>query len=115
MTNREPNTRTFALTDPRDFDGSPYQAAERAVQQAGALALLLVEAIEDAEVLARNAEMERTFSTDDDLAEIATGWPDSPQGRAWAGALSRAKLVVPELSSLRRAAAYDPNAPIDDD
>lgn len=115
MTNREPNTRTFALTDPRDFDGSPYQAAERAVQQAGALALLLVEAIEDAEVLARNAEMERTFSTDYDLPEVAAGWPRSAQGARYATAKVRGEQIVRDLSLLRRAAAFDPNAPIDDD
>lgn len=109
------NTRTFTLTDPRDFDGSPYQAAERAVQQAGALALLLAEAIEDAGILARNAEMERTFSTDAVLRDVAAGWLDSPQGRRYSDLVERTDKITRDLALLRRAAAYDPTAKADED
>jgi hypothetical protein len=54
---REP--RTFTVADPTTFDGDPFEVAERALRQAGAVAFVLSEAIEDARGMVANAEMER--------------------------------------------------------
>lgn len=108
------NTRTITITDPRAMDGDPYQVAERAVAQLKGLLLLCAENLDGVAKMARNAELERLLasgSTDtEELRRLALGWPESPQGRSFAGILERLELSVENLASLEKAVAYNPRS-----
>lgn len=100
---------TYVYTDPRYFDGDPFEVADKAAAQASAAVELSARAVADADVMARNAELERQLYAGDD--PDAKGWPASAQGRrfrALAGALAS---HVRELSTLRKAAGYNPRKP----
>jgi GrpB-like predicted nucleotidyltransferase (UPF0157 family) len=108
-------TQTITISDPREFDGDPYQVAERALGQAQALALLLEQAVEAAEIMSRNAELERTLATGDkdtDLSPIAKAWPQSPQGRTFHRVHTALPSIQVALGSLKRAAAFNPKSRI---
>lgn len=108
------NTRTITITDPREFDGDPYQVAERAVAQIKGLMLLVAENLDAVDKMARNAELERLLSagTNDaeELRRIAAAWPESPQGRTLSRAMERLEASVNELSLLEKAVAYNPKS-----
>ena len=69
----ETTDSSFVLADPRRMDGTPYQVAERAIRQVAAAAIRLSEALDAADVMARNAELERTTALDPeaDLKPVA--------------------------------------------
>lgn len=100
---------TFVVTDPREFDGDPYEVAERATLQAEALLNLTIQAVEDAEVMARNADLEQQM----DLGgqPDASLWADSAAGKRWKAVSERLTGVVPDLGVLRRFAAFNPKRP----
>jgi hypothetical protein len=100
----------FVITDPRTYDGNPYEVAERAVRQAEALAGILVETIELAALMARNAEMERDLVMTGECD--APGWPDSAQGRRYTALGTVVGEVEKALGGLAKAAAFDPKAKI---
>jgi hypothetical protein len=107
------NTRTVTITDPREFDGDPYQVASRAVAQIKGLTLLLIENLDAVDKMARNAELERLLSAGidaDDLREIAAAWPESPQGRKLSKVEELLGQIVLELSGLEKAVAYNPKS-----
>lgn len=108
------NTRTITIVDPREFDGDPYQVAERAVAQIKALILLTAENLDAVDKMARNAELERLLSagTNDaaELRRLALAWPESPQGRKLSNILERLEESYGELNTLERAVAYNPKA-----
>lgn len=104
-------TRTFTVADPRTFeDGTPYEVAARAGQQALAVLVILQDVVEGADLMARNAYMSRRL---DEGEESAGGdqWRATAEGRRWAAldvALADAKT---SLTALTRAASYDPKHP----
>lgn len=107
------NTRTITITDPREFDGDPYQVASRAVAQIKGLTLLLAENLDAVDKMARNAELERLLSGGieaAELREIAAAWPESPQGRKLSTAAERLNDIVTDLTSLEKAVAYNPKS-----
>lgn len=107
------NTRTITITDPREFDGDPYQVAERAVAQLKGLLLLVAENLDAVDKMARNAELERLLSAGiggDDLRDIAHAWPESPQGRKLSTILDRLQDSVGDCDSLERAVSYNPKS-----
>lgn len=109
MTQNE--TRTFTVADPRQFDGDPFEVAERACAQAQAVARVLAACIQSAEIMARNAEMSRNLAETRDDAR-ATEWDSSTQAqkfRAQAEAAEEAERVLGQLS---RAAGFNPKAPL---
>jgi hypothetical protein len=101
---------TFTIADPADFDGTPYEVAERAVAQLEGLALILQEALEPAERMARNAEMTRRI----DLGQEPEGdrWPEMAMGRQWAKLADEVEFIGRRLSLMKRAAGFNPKAPI---
>lgn len=103
--------RHFTVADPRTFDGNVFEVAERAVQQASSLAVLLSTAIADAEKMACNAQMTRDLEATNECD--AAGFADSAQGRAFAAALSDAAGVQRRLDVLTQAAGYNPKAPLE--
>lgn len=102
-------TFTLAVADPREFDGNPYEVAERAIRQLHGLARLIELSLPPTEKMARNAQMER------DLALVgecdAAEWPQGPQARMLARIAEQNADHVRVLDQLARAAAYDPKNP----
>lgn len=102
-------TQTFTVADPRTFDGDPYEVAFRACHQASAIAGILVKSIEDANVMARNAEMERNLIDSDDPK--AGDWDQSPQGRRFEELSVQVDNVRLALEALAKASSYNPKKP----
>lgn len=99
-------TQHFVVTDPREFDGDPYEVAERACRQAEAVATLLEQCIEGANLMARNAQMERNLYDSDDAK--AAEWEGSVQGQRFEALLEKAGIVKVSLKVLARAVAFNP-------
>jgi uncharacterized protein (DUF2384 family) len=106
-------TETITITDPREFDGDPYQVAERAIQQTRALVALVIDNIEAVSLMARNAELERQLAlgtTADELRSAAHAWPNSPQGRRISRLSEALSDAADGLEGLERAVTYNPKA-----
>lgn len=101
--------KNFTITDPREFDGDPFEVADRAVAQLSALAGLTRDAVDAARLMARNAELERQCQRDEALD--APGWPDSAEGRRWQRVEDALEAVSTDLGVLRRVAAFNPKRP----
>lgn len=101
--------RHFTVVDPRTFDGNPFEVADRAVAQVIGLLEIIQGAIDDAELMARNAELERQCQRKEDLD--AVGWPDSAEGKRWAGVRSVTEQTTSAVQILKRAASFDPRNP----
>ena len=103
------DTRTFTVANPRDFDGNPFEVAERAVAQLEGLIAILAEAIPPAELMARNAEMTRRM----DAGEEPEGdrWVETPQGRYWVRLATNVASLRAQLRVIKAAAGYDPRHP----
>jgi hypothetical protein len=97
---------TFVVTDPRTFDGDPYEVAERAIRQAAAVNTILLDCLEKANLMARNAEMERNLHNDEDPR--AGEWETTPQGARIQGLITAANNTEKTLNLLARAAGFDP-------
>lgn len=104
-------TRNFTIADPRNFDGTAFDVADRACAQASALAGILAESLEDEGLflMLRNAELQR---------EVEAGykpdplkWEDGPQAKLLTDAQAAVKLAQKKLNILRMAAGYDPKNP----
>lgn len=102
------NTLTITIQDPRQFDGDPYQVAERAIQQLRGLIHVAQEVVEPTDLMARNAELERQLAFGKELGDAGAQWPESPQGRELGKV--RYELVVMEqrLRVLESAVAFNP-------
>ena len=108
----ETTDSSFILADPRRMDGTPYQVAERAIRQVAAAAIRLSEALDAADVMARNAELERTTALDPeaDLKPVAMNWPTGPQGRLLREADAALVTAANKLELAAAAASWDPKA-----
>ena len=98
--------KSFTVVDPRTFDGDPFEVGERACKQAEAVARVLAGVTETANIMARNAEMERKLYANEDAD--AAGWDESPYGRRFARAAAAVREVERELSVLGKAAGFNP-------
>jgi hypothetical protein len=101
--------RQVVVTDPRSYDGNPYDVAQRAAAQAEGLLNITRGSVEDATVMARNAEMERQCI--DGGAPDANAWEASAAGRKWAALAQTLWQARNDLVALGRAAAFDPKHP----
>jgi hypothetical protein len=104
---REP--KTFTVADPATFDGNPYEVADRALAQAGAVADVLTHALETAYPMLRTAEFERQLHansecSDEDFEKSALAKRFNEVGITVAG-------IKHTLNVLRRAASFDPKHP----
>lgn len=101
--------QTTTYTDPRFFDGDPFEVAFKAVRQAEEAVELSQRALDAAEVMARNAELERQLYVSDECD--ASTWPTSAQGRQYAIIRERVEKNRRILALLRQAAAFNPRKP----
>jgi hypothetical protein len=102
-------TKHFTITDPRSFDGNPYEVATRSIEQAAALARMYKAELETTFLMVRNAELERQLATSGECD--AKSFPESPQGRKMAKLAADADAAVKALDVLAVAAGYDPKNP----
>lgn len=104
---------TITYLDPRyfeEFDGDPFEAAGKAMDQARNVAKLLRRALDDAEVLVRNAELERNLQETPHDARAET-WDDTAQARRLAALKLEADAIAKSLLGLRTAATFNPKRP----
>jgi hypothetical protein len=101
---------TFTVQDPRQFDGDPYQVAERAIQQLRAVLDQADKLLPATVLMVRNADLERTLALGNSLGDVAAEWPESPQGRKLAQVEADLAGIRTSLELLQRAAAYNPKA-----
>jgi hypothetical protein len=98
--------RHLVITDPRTFDGSPYEVAERAVAQTAGLLTVVLDTMPLTEKMVVNADMSR---------QIAIGEDPDPAASALRRRLQQAHLKLADaardLEIIRRAAGYDPRNP----
>jgi hypothetical protein len=99
----------FTVTDPRTYEGNPYEVAERAVKQMESLLGLTLVALDGAELMARNAYMERNLSERKPAG--GSEWPDSPEGRRWTKLKATLIAQRPGVRALGAAAGFDPRHP----
>lgn len=107
MTDR---TKTFAIVDPRSFDGDPFEVGERSCEQVAAMIRLTLWCVEGANIMARNAEMERTLMEGDDAK--APDWEGSVQGRQWQAVKETLEKLEGTTKVLSKAASFNPKARI---
>lgn len=98
--------KTFTVADPRTFEGDPFEVAERACKQTEAVARVLVGTVETANLMARNAQMERNLIEDDDAK--AAEWDTSIHGKRFANLIEQARDIERQLGILGKAAAFNP-------
>lgn len=103
-------TKTFAITDPRTFDGDCYEVAERAVAQLQGLLVLAEQAAGPTLLMVRNAELERQLAAGGE-ADVAA-FEASAQGRRWKSLATNLEAARRELEVLKRVAAHNPKATI---
>ncbi len=100
---------TYVYVDPRFLEGSPYEVAGKAIEQAERAAELLDTALTDANVLARNAELQRQLDTTQTCS--AERWDAGLQARILTGFKAALAEHGTKLSAAKRAASFDPATP----
>lgn len=109
MTEKQ-STTVFTYHDPgRTFDGTPYQAAAKAVTQAANVLKLYEKALKDANIQARNAFMQRQL----DLVgkPNVDSYIESPEYKLILGFIAAASEMQKRLTALHKAVGYDPGNP----
>lgn len=101
---------TFTAQDPREFDGDPYQVAERAIQQLRGVINVAQGLMPSTVLMVRNADLERTLALGGELGDAATDWPESPQGRKLADIQEQLAAMQKTLGLLEKAASFNPRA-----
>lgn len=101
--------KTLAITDPRMYDGDPYDVAEKSVAQIKGLLEMVDEVLPATRLMVCNAELERQLWNGEEADAIA--WEESLVGRKWQGVADQLIALQNELNVLHRAAAYDPRKP----
>lgn len=99
---------TVVLTNPADYDGDPFEVAQRSVKQAVAMARVYVAATESARLMARNAELERQLMRDGSCDAVA--WEESAEGKRYAKLIEQGKAHIRTLEILERVAGFNPKA-----
>lgn len=98
----------LVVVDPRTFDGNCFQVAERAALQAQAIIDIAIQSIADAEVMARNAYMERNLLAGND--PDAAGWEATTEAQHWKLRAEAARDLSKRLGYLAMSAGFDPKA-----
>lgn len=101
-------TKHLAVIDPRTLDGDPFTVAQKAAEQAAALAKIAAEQIGLAHLMARNSHMERELQ---DGPIDPNGWENGPYEPKWSAAEADVRAVSQTLVVLGRAAGFDPKHP----
>lgn len=103
----QPTEVTF--TDPRTFDGDPYDVAERAVAQCAGILDLYGRALDVAMLMARNAHMERNLALQRPPA--GAGYLDTVEGKLFLRLSKAIDEARKTLSTLEKAVAFNPKHP----
>jgi len=101
--------KIFTLTDPKEFDGNPFEVSSRALLQSAALAQLLAFSLDQAEIQVLNSYMERNLNESKD--PNAKGWDKSSLGRRLGETKQEILAIQKRLAALATAAGYDPKNP----
>jgi hypothetical protein len=99
----------ITFTDPRTFDGNPYDVAERAIAQCEGILELYAQALTAAFLMARNADMERNLALR--LPPAGSSYWKGPQGRQFEKLTTHGEESLRILGALKTAVAYDPKHP----
>lgn len=108
------STTTFTYHDPgRTFDGTPYEAAGKSVEQTHRVINLTKKAIYDTHIQARNSFMQRNL----DLGDKPRGgeYEDSPEYKLLITLNASLDAMQKKLGALHRAVTYDPKNPPKED
>lgn len=104
---RKSSTVQFTYHDPsRTYDGTPYEAAGKAVAQTTSVVSLLWRALTDTTVQVRNAYMQRNLDLDGDANVEA--WESSPEYKALQEVAKSMQTIQRKLKALHQASTYDP-------
>ena len=103
-------TQTFAVADPRTFDGNPYEVAERAARQVEALARLTRQSAETARLMIRNADLERQLALDG--ACSAEAFEDGALARKVDKVIEDAGDAEKAMKLVATAVAFNPKAQV---
>lgn len=107
---RKNSTVNFTYHDPgRTFDGTPYEASGKAVEQTANVVKLLRRAIMDTLVQVRNAYMQRNLDTTGETG--IEDWEDSPEHKMLKQFIAATAAMAKRLAALHRATTYDPAHP----
>lgn len=102
--------RQFVVGDPRDFDGDPFEVAERSLRQSAAVAAVMLESLKGARLMVRNAEMERQIIEHGECS--AADFEDTAQARRLDDVSRSIAEAEKSLHMLARAAGYNPKKPV---
>lgn len=102
-------TRLFAVTDPREYDGNPFEVAGQAAGQIAGLVEIAQESIGPAKTMARNAELERQLQRGQNPSPI--DWEESAEGRRWLAVEDSLAESQRILAALARLVSFDPRHP----
>jgi hypothetical protein len=98
--------QTFAVTDPRNLDGNPYDVASSGVAQLSGILAIARDLLPATVIMVRNAEMERRMHRGEDPA--AGNWDETAEGQRWKIVETQIAELVGRLAVLQKVAAYDP-------
>lgn len=99
----------ITVTDPRTFDGNPYEVAARAVAQAEGVLAAGQTATDVAFLMARNADMERNMALG--MPPAGSAYSEGPQGRKFVEVQEALTAARKSLGVLKAAVAFDPKHP----
>jgi len=106
----KPSTVNFTYHDPsRTFDGTPYEASGKAVEQTANVVKLLRRAIADTLIQVRNAYMQRNLETTGETG--IEKWENSPEYKLLKQFIIATAAMTKKLAALHRATTYDPSHP----
>lgn len=106
----KPSTTTFTYHDPsKNFDGTPYEAAGKAIAQTGNVVRLLQRSLKDTMVQVRNAYMQRNIDLGDDPK--AADWSGSGEQKLLAALMTVTERFLSKLAALHKSATFDPSDP----
>lgn len=100
--------RTFAVVDPRTYDGDPFEVAERSARQAAGVTIVLRSLLPGVRLMVRNAELERQLLAGGSPDPHA--WEEGPQGRLLRELSSDLEHIEHKLTVLSTAAGFNPKA-----
>jgi hypothetical protein len=98
--------KQFAVADPRDFEGDPFEVAERALLQAAGLAELLRSTLDSTRLMFLNADLERQLMATSEC--VVAEFENSLHARKFDAVAASVEEDLATLRQLAKAAAFNP-------
>lgn len=108
---QETRIRTIEITDARDVDGTPYEAAAVAFSNLKEILIAADEAMDAVDVLALSADLQRQHDTTGQMS--ASDWLEGVVCRRLVGMREDLATARAQLEVLRRASTFDPSGRIE--